>query len=171
VEQAVSLAMRKTAQVAMALPDAIVLGADTIVVHGGEVLNKPVDLAEAERMLRRLRGVDHLVHTGLAVIAPGQTSLTAVATSTVRMRPFSDAELAAYLETGESLDKAGAYGIQGATGDIVESVDGCYTNVVGLPLCSAARLLITAGVRIEAPAPACGFRSDRRCPVWPARSE
>jgi septum formation protein len=121
-------------------------------------------------MLRRLRGVNHLVHTGLAVIPPDE-ALTAHATSTVRMRPFSDVELATYLETGESLDKAGGYGIQGAAGDIVESVDGCYTNVVGLPLCSVARLLIAAGVRIEAPAPACGFRSDRRCPIWPVRSE
>ena len=77
-EQASSLAKRKAAQVAAAHPGTIVLGADTIVMHGGEVLNKPIDRSDAERMLRRLRGVDHLVHTGLAVVAPGHDPLTAV---------------------------------------------------------------------------------------------
>jgi septum formation protein len=74
-----------------------------------------------------------------------------------------------YLATGESLDKAGAYGIQGAAGDIVESVTGCYTNVVGLPLCSVVRSLLEAGVAVTASTPRCGFRSDRRCPYWPNR--
>jgi septum formation protein len=91
-------------------------------------------------------------------------------TSTVRMRDFSDEQLEAYLDTGESLDKAGAYGIQGAAGDIVDSVDGCYTNVVGLPLCAAARLLKVAGIEIEGTAPQCGFREDRICPWWPSET-
>lgn len=167
-EMVVDLAARKAAHVAAAHPEAIVLGADTTVVCDGVALNKPASSAEAERMLRLLRGREHLVHTGLAVIGPGVSS-TSVTTSTVRMRAFSDDELRAYLATGESLDKAGAYGIQGAAGDIVESVDGCYTNVVGLPLCAAARLLLGAGMGMSDRAPGCAFRSDRACPCWPAR--
>lgn len=166
VDQVAVLARRKAEAVASAHPGSIVVGADTVVVHDGEVLNKPADAAEAERMLRRLRGVDHLVHTGLALTGPGFTA-TSVATSTVRMRRFTDVELAAFLATGESLDKAGGYGVQGQAGAIVESVEGCYTNVVGLPLCATARLLIGAGVAIDAQPPSCGFQSDRRCPCWP----
>jgi septum formation protein len=166
-EMVMRLAARKAAHVALTYPEAIVLGADTTVVCDEEVLNKPESLADAERMLGLLRGRSHLVHTGLAVTGPG-ASATCVTTSSVRMRAFSNAELHAYLLTGESLDKAGAYGIQGAAGDIVESVDGCYTNVVGLPLCAAARLLLDAGLPISDQALACGFRSDRVCPCWPA---
>ena len=165
-EQAVALATRKAGEVARTRPTSVVLGADTIVVHREQVLNKPVDRADAERMLRRLHGTDHQVQTGLAVVAGGRT-LTSVVRSTVRMRPFSDAELDAYLGTGESMDKAGGYGIQGAAGDIVASVDGCYTNVVGLPLCATARLLLEVGIPITGVAPACAFRSADRCPCWP----
>jgi septum formation protein len=108
------------------------------------------------------------VHTGIAVFAPDQPTHAEVMSSQVTMRQFSDIELHAYLGTGESLDKAGGYGIQGAAGNIVASVNGCYTNVVGLPLCAVARCMITAGVRITALAPRCGFRDDRICPWWPA---
>ncbi len=161
------LAVRKASEVAARRPDFIVIGADTTVEIGGTILNKPEDLTDAERMLRRLRGQTHRVHTGVAVLAPDQSTCSDVMTSRVTMRPFSDLELRAYLETGESLDKAGAYGIQGAAGDIVEAVEGCYTNVVGLPLCTLARSLISAGVRLTSPAPSCGFRTDRVCPWWP----
>lgn len=166
-EQVSALATRKAGAGALTRPGLVVLGADTIVVHEGIVLNKPVDSAEAERMLRRLRGADHLVHTGLAIVLPDGMCLTKVVTSTVRMRTFSDAELDAYLATGESMDKAGAYGIQGAAGDIVASVDGCYTNVVGLPLCATARLMIEAGIPVTGDIPNCAFKSDDRCPCWP----
>jgi septum formation protein len=162
----IELATRKAAHVAAAHPAAIVLGADTTVVCDGEVLNKPESTADARRMLRLLRGREHLVHTGLAVTGPG-ISATSVTTSAVRMRACSDDELQAYLATGESLDKAGAYGIQGAAGDIVESVESCYNNVVGLPLCAAARLLLDAGVAVSDRAPNCAFRSERACPCWP----
>lgn len=165
-EMVVELAARKAAHVASAYPEATVLGADTTVVCDGEVLNKPESTADAERMLRLLRGREHLVHTGLAVICP-DVSARSVTTSAVRMRAFSDKELDAYLATGESLDKAGAYGIQGAAGDIVESVKGCYTNVVGLPLCAAGRLLLEVGMPISDRAPNCAFRSERVCPCWP----
>jgi septum formation protein len=167
----VELAVRKATPVALSHPAALVIGADTIVVRAGEVLGKPEDRADAERMLRLLRGREHCVHTGVAVVGPDHAPLTAVMTTVVLMRDFSDEELTAYLATGESLDKAGAYGIQGAAGDIVAEVAGCYTNVVGLPLCAIGRLLREAGMSIPADPPRCGFRSDRRCPWWPQRSD
>jgi septum formation protein len=161
------LAIRKAALIAERRRNMVVIGADTTLEIDGRILNKPDDIADAERMLRDLRGRQHLVHTGVAVLAPGRAPITEVMTSAVLMHPFSDADLHSYLETGESLDKAGAYGIQGAAGDIVESVTGCYTNVVGLPLCSVARCVNAAGIPITAPSPNCGFRTDRRCPHWP----
>ena len=167
-EMVSELALRKAAGIAARRPDSLVIGADTTVDIDGEILNKPADLADAERMLRQLRGRAHRVHTGIAVLAPGQPARAEVMTSRVTMRQFSDTDLRAYLGTGESLDKAGAYGIQGAAGDIVASVDGCYTNVVGLPLCAVARCLIAAGAPITVSAPQCGFRNDRICPWWPA---
>jgi septum formation protein len=161
------LAIRKASSIVKHRRDAVVIGADTTVEIDGRILNKPDDIADAERMLRSLRGRQHQVHTGVAVLAAERSPVTEVMTSAVLMHPFSDNELRAYLATGESLDKAGAYGIQGAAGDIVESVTGCYTNVVGLPLCSVARCLIAAGVSITTSAPRCGFRTVRHCPYWP----
>jgi septum formation protein len=166
-EMVAVLALRKAAGIATRRPDAVVIGADTTVEIEGSILNKPADVADAERMLRLLRGRTHQVHTGVAVVAPDRSTSAEVMTSRVTMQPFPDTELRSYLETRESLDKAGAYGIQGAAGAIVESVDGCYTNVVGLPLCAVARCLIEAGVRLTVPAPRCGFRDDRICPWWP----
>jgi septum formation protein len=167
LEMVSALAMRKASRIAGNFPDAVVLGADTTVEIDGQVLNKPENTSDAGRMLRLLRGSEHHVHTGVAVIAPNGVARTSICTSTVRMRAFSDMELDAYLATGESLDKAGGYGIQGAAGDIVESVEGCYTNVVGLPLCATARLLIAAGLRVTPSTPLCSFRGVRQCPCWP----
>jgi septum formation protein len=166
-EMVAELALRKAAEIAARRPDAVVIGADTTVEIEGSILNKPADLADAERMLRLLRGRAHLVHTGVAVIVPDQPTQAEVMTSRVTMRSFPDTELRSYLETRESLDKAGAYGIQGAAGDIVDSVVGCYTNVVGLPLCSVARCLLGARVQINVSTPRCGLRDDRICPWWP----
>ena len=169
-EMVAMLATRKASSVAEDRAGAIVLGADTTVVIDGQILNKPVDRTDAGRMLRMLRARPHRVHSGIAVVSPGMPPETAVMRSTVWMRRFPDEELETYLDTGESMDKAGAYGIQGAAGDIIDSVDGCYTNVVGLPLCATARLLMEAGLEIGGPAPRCGFRSGRICPWWPSGS-
>jgi septum formation protein len=119
------LAIRKAASIAEQRHDGIVIGADTTVEIDGRILNKPDDIADAERMLRSLQGRQHQVHTAVAVLTPDQSPVTEVMTSAVLMHPFSDGELQAYLATGESLDIAGAYGIQGAAGDIVEAVTGC----------------------------------------------
>ena len=129
------LAREKAAAVARLHPDAWVLGADTTVVLSGEALGKPVDRNEARDMLNRLSGRSHHVMTGVALIGPtGQVEEETVDVSEVEFRVLRDAEIDAYVATGEPLDKAGAYGIQGGAAAFVARVSGSYTNVVGLPL-------------------------------------
>jgi septum formation protein len=130
-----------------------VLGADTIVVVDGQALGKPADRAEAAAMLRRLRGRTHEVMTGVAVVdaASGHEDARTV-TSRVAMRTYSEAEIAEYVETGEPLDKAGAYAIQGIGGALVAGLEGSRSNVVGLPLEATAALLRRFGVAVSAPA-------------------
>jgi septum formation protein len=135
-EQAMVAAARKAAAIARQIPDGIVLGADTIVVvDGDQVLGKPRSPEEAAAMLTRLMGRTHLVTTGMALIdvATGARSLSWEDTR-VTMREAAPAEIAAYVATGEPLDKAGAYGIQGQGAVFVERIEGCYYNVVGLPV-------------------------------------
>ncbi|GAB4315590.1 MAG: Maf family protein [Candidatus Sumerlaeia bacterium] len=141
---AMRLALKKAQGVAQALGDepALVIGADTVVALGRRILGKPRDREEACMMLRALRARVHDVITGVAVV---QTRPCAVyvdkALTRVRFRDFSDAELEAYAATSEPYDKAGAYGIQGLGGRLVEEVDGDYFNVVGLPLTVLLNLL------------------------------
>jgi septum formation protein len=128
-------------------PPAVVLGADTLVVVDGHPLGKPASRDEARSMLRALGGRAHEVVTGLALLgtADGREMAEAV-TSRVVMRPYGEPEIDAYVATGEPDDKAGAYAVQGAGGRLVVRVDGCYTNVVGLPLRTTARLLRAFGL-------------------------
>ncbi len=132
--------------------DGIVLGADTIVVIDGEPLGKPAGPEEARAMLRRLANREHQVITGVAVVdaRSGRADATAVVTR-VRMAGYGEADIDAYLETGEPLDKAGAYGIQGWGGALVAGYEGSFSNVVGLPLEETARLLAAFGVPLSAP--------------------
>ncbi len=112
-----------------------VLGADTIVVHGTRILGKPADAEEALEILQTLAGRSHLVYTGFCLMNEKEKiSVNRVVTTEVCFYPFSQDVAAAYVATGEPLDKAGAYGIQGGGGFLVEKVIGSYTNVVGLPL-------------------------------------
>jgi septum formation protein len=140
------VALAKARAVARALPagaPAVVLGADTEVVLDGRLLGKPRDGDDAARMLRALRARVHEVITGVALVeggAAGREETTAV-TTRVRMADYADAELLAYVATGEPLDKAGAYAVQGLGRALVAEVDGCLTNVVGLPLTTTRRLL------------------------------
>ena len=120
--------------------EAVVLGADTTVVLDGEILGKPVDKADAVRMLRGLSGRTHRVITGLAVVTARGTEAGAEVTE-VWFRELSDAEIVAYVETGEPMDKAGAYGIQGRAGKWIPRIEGCYFNVVGLPLARVSAML------------------------------
>lgn len=142
------LALEKARAVAGGAPDAVVLGADTVVVVDHEVYGKPGGPDEARRMLRRLSGRSHEVVTGIAVVAPGAASATAVV-SGVMMSVLTDAEIDAYVASGEPLDKAGAYAIQGLGGRLVAGLIGSYTNVIGLPLEATRRLLAAAGVELK----------------------
>jgi septum formation protein len=120
----------------------LILGADTEVVLDGRLLGKPGDAADAGRMLKALRGRVHEVITGVALVeAPAGREETAVVTTRVKMAGYSDAEIEAYVATGEPLDKAGAYAVQGLGARLVAEVDGCFTNVVGLPVTTTRRLL------------------------------
>jgi septum formation protein len=121
---------------------AVVLGADTEVVLDGRYLGKPADIPDALRMLRALRGRTHEVITGVALVeAPGSREETAAVVTRVTMTKATDEDLAAYVATGEPLDKAGAYAVQGLGSRLIDRIDGCYTNVVGLPVATTRRLL------------------------------
>ena len=126
---------------------ALVLGADTLVVLEGRPLGKPATRGEAGAMLRALGGRRHEVVTAVVLVDIGRGHETAeTVTSQVVMRSYSDAEIDTYVATGEPDDKAGAYAVQGTGGRLVSRVEGCYTNVVGLPLGTTARLLRAAGL-------------------------
>lgn len=149
-EPAVALARRlavaKAEAVATLHPEAVVLGADTVVVLDGCPLGKPRDAAEARVMLARLRGREHLVTTGVCVRPPSGEALAATLSTRVWMRDYANAEIEAYVASGDPLDKAGAYAIQHPTFRPVERLVGCYTNVVGLPLCLTTALLSLVGL-------------------------
>jgi septum formation protein len=121
-------------------PDAIVLGADTTVTLDGHILAKPEDAVDAARMLRMLSGRTHRVITGVAIATAKGVEVAAEVTG-VQFRTLSDEEIAAYVATGEPTDKAGAYGIQGLAAKWIPRVEGCYFNVVGLPLALVATML------------------------------
>lgn len=142
------LALRKAEAVALKSPDALVLGADTVVVVDGAVLGKPRDEAEAAEMLDRLQGRAHLVITGVAVVAPDGRKRVEHEETTVWMRPLTRTQIERYVRSGEPLDKAGAYAVQGLGALLVERIFGCYYNVVGLPLGRVARLLEEFGVTV-----------------------
>ncbi len=146
------LALEKARAVAALHPGQTVLAADTTVVLEGQILNKPTDRANAARMLRALAGRTHHVHTGVAVLSPAHEQIheqtheqthaqTHVETTAVTFTEIPPAELEAYLLTGDSLDKAGAYGIQGYAARWIARIEGDFFNVVGLPLVAVLRLL------------------------------
>ncbi len=127
------LAEAKARAVLATQPGAVVLGADTTVVVDGDILAKPEDAVDAARMVGRLQGRAHEVLTGVALVAAGW-SRVAVAATTVWFAPMSAAEIDAYVASGEPMDKAGAYGIQGRAARYVTRIEGSYSNVVGLPV-------------------------------------
>jgi septum formation protein len=139
------LAREKAAVIGVRHPEAIVIAADTTVVIDGEILGKPVDAADARAMIRRLAGRSHTVLTAIAV-ARGAREESAVESVGVTFRALTDDEIARYVATGEPMDKAGAYGIQGWGATIVERVDGDYFSVMGLGLRRLVELLARLGV-------------------------
>ena len=132
----------------------VVIGSDTAVVDAGEILGKPRDTREAESMLRQLRGRTHQVYTAIAVYDETSNKVfSELCISDVPMREYSDAEMDAYIQTGDPMDKAGGYGIQNGEFQPVERFDGCFASVMGLPLCHLARSLKNMGIDVEADLP------------------
>jgi septum formation protein len=142
------LAREKALVVAERATDAVVVAADTIVVIDDQILGKPADADEARRMLTALAGRTHTVFTAIAVARAGRVE-SAVETVAVAFRPLTAAEIDAYVATGEPLDKAGAYGIQGYGATIVERIDGDYFAVMGISLVRLVELFARVGVRYE----------------------
>lgn len=126
-------------------PEAIVIGSDTVVVRDGEILGKPASPAQAEEMLASLSGRSHEVCTGITV-CQGDRVVSQVEVTQVTFRTLTPQEIARYVRTGEPMDKAGAYGIQGLGALLVEGIQGDYSAVVGLPVCRLGRILLDFGV-------------------------
>jgi|SRR5690606_7328393 septum formation protein len=149
---AVELATRKARSVAEMLRRAgetagVVLGADTVVCIDGELLGKPADAEDAARMLAKLQGREHRVYTGVCLLdVAGTRQKTGCRETAVRMKPLSPERIRRYVATGECFDKAGAYAVQGLGALLVESIRGCYYNVVGLPLSLVDDLLAEFGM-------------------------
>ncbi len=157
------VASAKTRAVSARHPEAVVIGADTIVVLDGAVLGKPRDTAEACRMLMALRDRVHTVFTAVCVRSVHE-ELSGVVRSMVRMRDYATDELERYVATGSGLDKAGGYGVQDAAFQPVASIEGCYCNVMGLPLWTVIRFLERTGVvRVRRPAEV--FAQCTECPL------
>ncbi|GIQ64586.1 Maf-like protein [Paenibacillus cisolokensis] len=148
------LALRKARAAAAMLrgeeaPPSVIVGADTIVVLDGQVLGKPQSEDEAVSMLRRLQGRSHDVYTGVALIGTADgRELVRHRSTRVTMKPLDDERIRRYVRTGEPMDKAGSYGIQGLGATLVERIEGCYFNVVGLPLPLLADMLSEFGVDV-----------------------
>ena len=132
---------------ARSLSAGVIVGADTTVVIDSEILGKPAHADEARAMLTRLRGRVHQVYTGIAALRVADSKLLSeVVVTDVPMRAYSDEEIERYIQSGDPMDKAGAYGIQNPDFQPVTNMEGCYASVMGLPLCSLARLLTRLGV-------------------------
>jgi len=150
----------------------LVIGGDTVVAsHGGDgaarILGKPADSSEAAAMLRALRGRAHTVYSAVTVAAHGREPETELAATRLHMRSYNDAEIAAYVASGDPFDKAGGYAIQHAGFHPVSEIEGCYASVMGLPLCHLTRLLCRMGHPPAADVPAaCQTYTSRRCDVY-----
>jgi septum formation protein len=146
---ACELALAKATDVADRHPGRLVLGADTIVILDGDILEKPVDEADAARLLNRLSGRRHTVVSALALVggAAGRPGLTGHESTEVEFLPLDRGAITRYIRTGEPMDKAGAYGIQGYGALMVRGVSGCYFNVMGLPLARLGLMLRSIEIR------------------------
>ena len=149
-------------------PDSIIVAADTTVADNGYIMGKPGDATEAVDMLKRLRGRTHQVHTAITILPYGASApLTDLCTTDVPMRDYSDEEIYAYVATGDPFDKAGAYAIQHPRFHPAASLDGCYANVVGLPLCHLTRTLESIEIYPRTDVPRnCQRALGYDCPVF-----
>lgn len=146
-EQAREFALSKAVSCEPRCPDSLILGGDTVIALEDDVIGKPRDRADAETLLRRLMGKEHRICSAVVLVDTRRgTRDAAVATVRVWMKQWDDARLAAYLRTGESLGKAGAYSIQGAGGELIDRIEGDFTAAVGLPLRLVAAMLAAHGL-------------------------
>ncbi len=167
---ALRLAESKACVVSQEYHESVIIAADTLVVIDNAVLGKPADEAQAVEMLQRLRGREHLVHTGLAVICQvrGIANIQ-LATTPVQMREYTNAEIFQYVATGNPMDKAGAYAIQSNAFQPVESIQQCYANVMGLPLCHLYNALASLELDIPVhPLQACPYALQKGGCEWSA---
>ena len=148
-ELVMRLAREKAAEVAEKYPGRCVLGADTVVTIDGRVLGKPSSEREAAEMIAQLSGREHSVITGVALIAPDGRLLNEYEETVVTFRDLSKDEIDAYISRGESMDKAGAYAIQGYGALLVEGIKGCFFNVVGLPLRRVGKMFEEMGITLS----------------------
>lgn len=144
-EMVCRLAGTKAKSVSEGFPGRWIIGADTAVVIGNDVLGKPRNHEDALMMIKKLQGKKHVVITGVALIAPDRRILVEVEKTNVKFRPLSEKEILSYVDSGESFDKAGSYAIQGYGMLLAESIEGCYFNVVGLPLHRLSRMFADLG--------------------------
>ncbi|MGE5405566.1 MAG: Maf family protein [Candidatus Saccharibacteria bacterium] len=148
-DYAEQLSQYKARQIAEKVTDAVVLAADTIVVKNHEIMGKPQNPQEAQDMLQALSGAPHTVVTGICIIdVSSGCELLDSESTTVYFKKLSDEKISRYIETGEPFDKAGAYGIQGHGALLVEKVEGCFYNVVGLPMAKLESMLETLGINL-----------------------
>ena len=144
-----TLAARKALAAAGLLDKGIVIGADTVVALNGQVLGKPTGTSDAVEMLRQLQGTNHEVYTGVALVDAGRREILIDHEQTrVYFKPLEEIEILRYVSTGEPMDKAGAYAIQGLAAMFISRLEGCYTNVVGLPLAKLSEMLRQFGYNV-----------------------
>jgi septum formation protein len=159
------LARAKAEAVAAGRATGVIVGCDTIVVLDGRIIGKPRDEAEARATLRALRAAPHRVFTGLSVIdLAARRSYGSAVVTMVIMGDYDDATIDRYVATGEPMDKAGSYAAQGEGARLIARIDGCYANVVGLPLCELVALLRPAGIAAPTDQPVCRLPDGRPCP-------
>ena len=148
-QQVEHFAREKARSIAIARPASLVLGSDTVIELDGQMLGKPADLADARAMLTRLAGRPHEVHTAVALCRQiPRYEAVAIETATVQMKAYDEAAIERYLATQEPMGKAGAYSIQGAGGEFIETICGDFLGIVGLPLRTVATLLADAGMPV-----------------------
>jgi septum formation protein len=159
------LAIAKADAVTSEVQEGVVIGSDTTISFEGVILGKPKDQEDAFKMLQMLRGKWHQVISGVAVIQmPNHHIEVSSVVTNIKMRNYSDEEISKYIETGEPMDKAGSYAIQGIGGALVENIDGCYNNVVGFPLCELVELLGKNEISVHPNGPVCKLPSGDACP-------
>ena len=165
-QQVEHFAREKARSIAITRPASLVLGSDTVIDLDGQMLGKPVDLADARSMLAGLAGRPHSVHTAVALCRQiPHHEAVAIETATVRMKIYDRTAIERYLATQEPMGKAGAYSIQGAGGEFIETISGDYLGIVGLPLRTVATLLAGAGVPV--PVDVDALYRDKPYPNWP----